>query len=253
MASLRFLVPYYALNMPFYLKSTLNQMSGSTKRVRSPVVSLTSHGLVQLLIINALLQAPVTQSQFIELPNNELAQMLALQPANIEAMGAILPDQEANADQREEVDQGNNQVEVAELVEETKHTLDQEEYFTEASYVPDQDDDPEEVEESQEEENSATPTSPPKNFMATLLRRKKTTTQNLLLAFVEIVMLILHPSMKNQKNMKLLHKNHLQKKRVRLLHKNRHLPSSKNRVSRSFHKNLQIGAGVWTVGSRQES
>ena len=123
MASLPFLVPDYALNMPFYLKSTLNWMSWLAKRDRSPVVSLTNHGLVRLLIINALLQMLVTWLQFIELPSNELTKMLTLQPANIEEIGAILPEQEANAkrieDQREEDDQVNNQDKVTEPTEKT--------------------------------------------------------------------------------------------------------------------------------------
>ena len=97
----------------------------------------------------------VTWLQFIELPSNELTEMLALQPKNIEE---IRSNQEAIAerieDQREDIDQGNNQVEVAEPTEEKE--LDQEEDFVDllakASYILDQDDDPEEVEGSQEEE-----------------------------------------------------------------------------------------------------
>lgn len=84
MASSRFPVHDYALNMPFYLKSALNWMSRSAKRAQSPVASLRNHGLVWLLIINALLQMLVTWMQFIELPNNELTKMLALQQTNIE-------------------------------------------------------------------------------------------------------------------------------------------------------------------------
>ena len=49
--------------------------------------------------------------------------MLTLQPENIEAMGSILPYQEANAkrieDQTEEANQGNNQAKVIEPIEET--------------------------------------------------------------------------------------------------------------------------------------
>lgn len=98
-------------------------MLWSEKRARSPVASLTNHGLVRLLITNALLQAPVNWSRFIELPSNELNEMLALQLVNIEEIGAIWPDQEANAkriaDQREGANQGNNQAEVTEPAEET--------------------------------------------------------------------------------------------------------------------------------------
>ena len=113
--------------------------------------------------------------------------MLTLQSENIEE---IWLDQEAIAerigDQREEANQGNNQVEVIEPAEETK--LDQEEdsadLLVEVGYILDQ------------------------NFVAKLPRRKKTATQNPLLAFTKIYILpILRPSMKNQKNMRLLHKN----------------------------------------------
>lgn len=180
MASLHFLVHDYALNMPFCLKSALNWMSQSAKRARSSVGSLTNHGLVRLLIINALLRMPITWLQFIELPSNELTKMLALQSTNIEDIGAIWPNQKENEEsieeQREKADRGSNQVEFAEPAEETK--LDQGEdsvnLLVEASYISDQDDDLEEVEEIQEEENLASPAL--KDFMATLPRRKKTTT-----------------------------------------------------------------------------
>ena len=92
MASLRFQVHDYALNMQFYLKSALNWMARAAKRARSLVVSLTNHGLVRLLIINALLQKIVTWLQFIELPSNELTEMLSHQPTNLEEIG---PNQEA--------------------------------------------------------------------------------------------------------------------------------------------------------------
>ena len=83
-----------------------------------------------------------TWPQFIELPNNELTEMLGLQPMNIEE---IWIDQQAIAerieDHREEANQGNNQAEVAEPAEEIEHTLDQEEDFAdllaEASYILD--------------------------------------------------------------------------------------------------------------------
>ena len=78
MASLHFLVLDNALNIPFYLKSTLNWISRSSKMDLSLVVSLTNHGLVRLLIINTLLQTLVTWPQFIELPSNELTKMLTL-------------------------------------------------------------------------------------------------------------------------------------------------------------------------------
>ena len=120
--------------------------------------------------------------------------MLTLQLTNIEE---IWPYQEAIEksieDQKEYVEQGNDQVKIAEPTEETE--LDQEEDFAdllaEAGYILDQDDDPEEVEGRQEEEISVAP--PLKDFVATLPRRKKTTTQNPLSAFVEIVIPHLAP------------------------------------------------------------
>lgn len=117
MASLHFPVHDYVLNMPFYLKSALNWMSRAARRSRSPVASLTNHGLVRLLIINALLQTSITWPQFIELPSNEQTEILTLQLANLEEIG---PNQEAIEDQREDVEQENNQVEIAEPIKETK-------------------------------------------------------------------------------------------------------------------------------------
>ena len=117
MVSLHFQVHDYALNMPFYLKSALNQMARVDKRARSLAVSLTNHELVWLLIINTILQMSVTQPQFIELPSNELIEMLALQPTNLEEIG---PNQEAIEerieDQWENVEKENNQVEIVEPI-----------------------------------------------------------------------------------------------------------------------------------------
>ena len=60
MASLRFPVHDYALNMPFFFKIALNWMSSVAIRAQSLVASLTNHALVRLLIINPLLQMSVT-------------------------------------------------------------------------------------------------------------------------------------------------------------------------------------------------
>ena len=109
------------------------------------------HKLVRLLIINALVLTSVTWPQFIELPSNELTEMLALQPTNLEEIG---PNQEAIEerieDHREDVEEGNNPVEIAKLTEETK-LVEEEDYvdlLAEEGYIPDQDDDPEEMEGS---------------------------------------------------------------------------------------------------------
>lgn len=125
------------------------------KRARPPAISLTNHGLVRMLIINTLLQTLVTWLQFIELPSNELTEMLSLQPTNLEE---IRPKQEAVEEriegQQENFEQEDNWNEIAEPIEETK--LAQEEDYAnllvEASYIPNQAGDPKEMEGSQEEE-----------------------------------------------------------------------------------------------------
>ena len=121
MSSLHFPVHDYALNMPFYLKSALNWMLRVARRDRFPITSLTNHGLVRMLIINALLQTLVTWLQFIELPSNELTKMLTLQLANLEE---IALNQEAIEERIEgqwkDVEQENNQAKITDPIEETE-------------------------------------------------------------------------------------------------------------------------------------